>query len=79
MKDILSEENYKNALPHIATVLSGEPTSYEYYFNVPIGLRWVKVDYVPEFDAYGKVVAFIAIGTDITERKIAEEKMQKSS
>ena len=78
MKDILSEENYKNALPHIDAVRRGEHTSYEYYFNVPIGLRWVKVDYVPEFDASGNVVAFIAIGTDITERKIAEEKMKKS-
>ena len=78
MKDILSEENYKNAHPHIDAVRRGEHTSYEYYFNVPIGLRWVKVDYVPEFDASGNVVAFIAIGTDITERKIAEEKMKKS-
>lgn len=78
MQEILSEENYRYALPYIEEVRAGKETSYEYYFNVPIGLRWIKVDYVPEFDENGKVVAFIAMGTDITNRKIAEENLKKS-
>jgi len=78
MSEILPEKNYQNAIQYIEAVKKGTPTTYEYYFNVPIGNRWVKVDYVPEFDATGNVDSFIVLGTDITDRKIAEEKLQKS-
>lgn len=78
IREILPEKNYQNAIQYIETVKKGTPTTYEYYFNVPIGKRWVKVDYIPEFDAMGNVSSFIVLGTDITDRKIAEEKLQKS-
>ncbi len=78
MSEILPEKNYQNAIQYIEAVKKGTPTTYEYYFNVPIGNRWVKVDYIPEFDAMGNVSSFIVLGTDITDRKIAEEKLQKS-
>lgn len=78
MQDILSEANYAHALPYIKAAQKGTATSYEYFFNVPIGLRWVKVDYIPEFDANDNVIAFVVMGTDITDRKLAEEKVRKS-
>ena len=78
MREILPEKNYQYAIQYIETVKKGTPITYEYYFSVPIGNRWVKVDYIPEFDAKGNVSSFIVLGTDITDRKIAEENLQKS-
>lgn len=78
MSEILPEKNYKNAMQYIETVKKGTPTTYEYYFNVSIGNRWVKVDYIPEFDANRNVTSFIVFGYDITDRKIAEENLKKS-
>lgn len=78
MSEILSENNYQNAIKYISIVKKGEIATYEYYFNMPIGKRWVKVEYIPEFDMNKKVCSFIVLGSDITDRKIAEEKLQKS-
>jgi len=78
MNEILSEKNYQNAIKYISIVKKGEIATYEYYFNMHIGKRWVKVEYIPEFDMNKKVCSFIVLGSDITDRKIAEEKLQKS-
>jgi len=78
MNEILSEKNYQNALNYISAVKKGKNIAYEYYFNMQMGKRWLKVDYVPEFDTTGKVCSFIVLGSDITDRKTAEEKLQKS-
>jgi len=78
MSEILPEKNYKNAIQYIEAVKKGMPITYEYYFNVSIGNRWVKVDYIPEFDTEGNITSFIVLGYDITDRKIAEENMKKS-
>jgi PAS domain S-box/diguanylate cyclase (GGDEF) domain len=78
MKDILPETNYLSAGKYIEEVRNGRAVTYEHCFNVPIGSRWVEVDYIPEFAPDGRVVAFIVLGTDITDRRIAAGKLQKS-
>ena len=78
MQEILSEANYSYALPYINAVLKGKVVSYEYSFNVPDGLRWVKIEYIPKFDVSGKVIAFAVMGTDMTEQKSAQAQLKKS-
>lgn len=78
MQNILPKANFAYALPYIKTVLKGQAVSYEYYFKVAVGLRWIKIDYTPQFDTQGHVVAFITMGTDITEQKQAEATLKKS-
>jgi len=78
MSEILSDKNYQNAIKYISAVKKGKSATYEYYFNMHIGKRWINVEYKPEFDSTGKVGSFIVLGSDITDRKIAEEKLQKS-
>ncbi|MDU2064682.1 MAG: diguanylate cyclase [Sporomusaceae bacterium] len=78
MKEILPEVNYQNAIQYIEAVRMGKSVTYEHYFEVAIGKRWVKVDYIPEFDNAGNVVSFVVLGMDITDRKIAEEKVKES-
>jgi PAS domain S-box-containing protein len=41
------------------------------------GTRWVTADYVPDADDQGNVNGFFALVADITERKRAEESLQK--
>lgn len=78
MQEVLPKENYRKALAHIEVARQGHATAYEFNFSVPIGNRWVKVDYIPEMNSKGKVVAFIVVGIDITKRKEAEEKLKIS-
>ena len=78
MQEILSEDNYNYALPYIKAVLKGQRVSYEYSFNVPAGLRWIKIEYIPEFDVDDKVIAFVVMGTDKTQQRAAEAKLKKS-
>ena len=78
ISEILPEKNYQNSIKYIEEVRMGKSVTYEHYFDVPIGKRWVKVDYIPKFDNKGNVISFIVLGTDITDRKIAEEKVKNS-
>ena len=40
--------------------------------------RWVRTDKVPYRDATGEIVGVIAFAVDITERKVAEEELQRA-
>ena len=41
------------------------------------GLRWVQTDKIPYRDAQGDIIGVIGFSEDITERKKAEEELQK--
>ena len=47
--------------------------------NADGGYRWVMLSYSPRFDEGGKYEGFIGICVDITERKLAEEKMAQAA
>jgi diguanylate cyclase (GGDEF)-like protein/PAS domain S-box-containing protein len=71
--EILGEERYAIAAPLIAKVLRGEPQTYDWQ---PFPGVWQVVSYVPQRDALRKVVGYYVLGSDITERKQAEERIQ---
>ncbi len=63
--------------PHIERVLRGEPVEYE--AQIPYaasGKRWVRVNYIPDRDAHGAIVGWVASIVDITERKRVEESLR---
>ncbi|MEP7237594.1 MAG: PAS domain S-box protein [Ferruginibacter sp.] len=61
----------------MATKISALSRS-EYRFVRPDGsIRWVIGEAIPEIDAKNRIVGYVGTTTDITERKIAEEEIQK--
>ncbi len=78
IKNIIGEANYKFALPHIETVKSGLPASYENSFPLETGTRWIKVNYVPDFDENGAVRGIVVMSYDITDQKNIEITLHKA-
>jgi PAS domain S-box-containing protein len=72
ISDILGEKDYQFALKYIEEAKAGKSVSYENVFKLNTGNRWVRVNYVPEFDENKNVVSIIVNSYDITESKQAE-------
>jgi PAS domain S-box-containing protein len=73
VRDILGEQRYAIASPLIAKALQGEPQRYDWR---PYPGVWQVINYLPKRDAQGEVAGYFVFGIDITERKLAEEKIQ---
>lgn len=72
VSDILGPERYAIASPLIAKVLQGDPQSYDWQ---PFPGVWQVISYLPKRDDQHRVTGYYVLGSDITERKHAEEKI----
>lgn len=70
--EVLGDERYAIAAPLIDKVLRGEAQHYDWQ---PFPGVWQVINYLPRRDASDAVVGYYVLGTDITERKHAEEKI----
>lgn len=73
VRDVLGEDRYAIAAPLIAQALQGQSLSYDWQ---PFPGVWQVIHYAPKRDAEGQVAGYYVLGTDITERKHAEAKIQ---
>ncbi len=71
--EILGSARYAVAAPLIAKVLRGEAQTFDWE---PYPGVWQVINQVPQLDAEGRVVGYYVLGTDITERKRAEDRIQ---
>jgi signal transduction histidine kinase len=77
--EIMGEEAFERVRPGIVRALRGETVDFEVEIPYPqAGLRWIRANYMPEWNAEGDVVGWIASATDITERRRVEEKLRES-
>jgi PAS domain S-box-containing protein len=77
--DVIGEPALEVIRPYIERVLNGERIGYE--AEVPFavgGARYIHALYMPDEDADGNIMGWIAAVVDITERKQAEEELQES-
>lgn len=73
IQEVVDEAVYESIRPYIERVLSGEQVTYENKLPHKDGtIHYVNITYVPQFNQEGTVAGFVALISDITERKQAE-------
>ncbi|MEP6900595.1 MAG: PAS domain S-box protein, partial [Actinomycetota bacterium] len=75
---VFNETAYKLILPEFERVLTGEPFIVERLSFQEDSSRFLRFNYVPDFDEKGNVQGFFAFVIDLTENKRSEEKLRKS-
>jgi PAS domain S-box-containing protein len=78
ISEVLGRELYRLNLPYIEGALAGEAQQFDRAIPTPNGgIRWTQASYIP--DAVGDTVhGFFVLVTDITDRKHAEEEVERS-
>ncbi len=78
IKEVVGESVYESIRPYVEAVLRGKQVSYETNLDYEDGVtRYVNVCYVPQF-SQGEVVGFVALISDISERKLSEAALKDS-
>ncbi len=75
--EMMGEEAWSRIADQIEKVLRGQAVEYDAEIPYPTGTHWMRVNYVPEWDAKGEVVGWIASIADITEVRQANELVQR--
>lgn len=79
IKDVLGSEAFELIEPFIERVLRGESVEFEREIPYPaVGMRWMRVNYVPDYNDQDELTGWIASIVDITDRKRAEEAVRAS-
>nr|WP_229500001.1 PAS domain-containing protein [Pseudoduganella ginsengisoli] len=73
IQDVLGDRLYMENLPHIESVMAGQPQSfYQDRLRADGELRYVWASYVPDLDEQGKARGFFVMVSDVTELKRGE-------
>ena len=78
VREVLGEELYQEIPEYFVQVLQGHPVTYQGAHKLPNGeSRYLEVKLLPHVGDVGKVLGCFAVTTDITERKLVEERIQR--
>jgi PAS domain S-box-containing protein len=76
--EIIGMEGYEAIRPHVERALSGAKEEYVAFVNFEgPGLRWIHAVYVPTKDSAGSVNGWVAVVSDITDRRRLEEEREE--
>jgi PAS domain S-box-containing protein len=79
LHDVVNEQMFKQIEPWLNRAMAGEQVAFDIERTYPVvGTRDMNLSFVPDFDATNTVQGLYILGTDVTWRKTAEEKMRVS-
>ncbi len=77
--ELLGPQQMREMAPYIARVLQGEQVHYERLVELPgLGRRWVHVVLTPILQETGHVDGWVAVCTDIHDRRLAEDALREA-
>lgn len=77
--EIVGQALFDIAYPHFKQALSGQTVEFELHIpHAGPGPRWTHATYTPERNAAGDVIGVVAVHADITQRKHAEQEMERA-
>ncbi len=80
VRDVLGEDAWRTVRSRLEQALSGETVDYEEQMHYRTGgPRWVHTTLVPDRDDSGRVRGFVAMVTDISERRRTEEALREQT
>ncbi|HET6996097.1 MAG TPA: PAS domain S-box protein [Chitinophagaceae bacterium] len=74
--EFLGAEVFARIKDYMATVLKGNEVHFEADIPFKNKRRFIDANYIPDFDENGKVKGYVAILTDITQKKQTEKELQ---
>ena len=78
VREALGDQVYREFQAHSTQVVQGHPVTYQKTRELQSGeLRYLEIKLVPHIGDHGKVVGCFAVTSDITEHKLAEERIQR--
>ena len=77
-RDFRGEEEWSHIGPHVEAALRGELRRFEVRAHIRGGDTWVEQSIIPDVDVDGRIVGYLSVTFDITERKLQEEALRKS-
>ncbi len=78
IREVLGEENYQAALPHIEAALRGEAVETELWQTHADGkTRYLLGSFRPQHDEHGRVNGYWVLAQDITEQKQNQDRIQR--
>jgi PAS domain S-box-containing protein len=79
LAQVLGEAAMAEIAPRAADILSGKRVQYERLSQYrALGRRWVQIVAEPTFDALGRPDGWVAVVSDIHDRKLAEENLKEA-
>jgi diguanylate cyclase (GGDEF)-like protein/PAS domain S-box-containing protein len=77
MREVLGEKLYEQAEPHIRHALQGDRVSYELACPMEKGLKYLKVEYIPDLNEEGVVAGVHVLKHDITDNRNFQAALQQ--
>ena len=78
LREVAGEEVYREIEGHFVQVLRGHPVTYQRTHKLPNGeSRYLEIKVLPHIGERGQALGCFAVTTDITEHKLAEERIQR--
>ncbi len=78
-RDIIGGAAYDSIAGHMERALGGERVTFEQLIPYDDAERWLAVDYVPRFDAAGRVKGIYALAHDVAATKRVEQELRITS